>query len=157
MAEHSDLFRQCLEACDVKATRGLWQHVRPNMPCPETDHEVLICIHMARTAIFSIPFKLRAYSHRWLLDHGLPSQLPDQLKPKAERLYPRIAEAVGIAVKTQSEFLRPLLVPVRDAMEQAVLECYADGNTDPAFVKKRIQEARRAEYKRLLGRHRLRT
>jgi hypothetical protein len=113
------------------------------MPQPGTDHEALITIHRARTEARSMPLSLRAYSHCWLVDHGVPSGLPDELKPRAERMYPRIVEAVGIAVKAGSAERIPLARRLRKAMEDAVAECYADGDTEPAFVRGRIVEARK--------------
>jgi hypothetical protein len=85
------------------------------------------------------------------LDHNLPSGLPDDLKPKVERLYPRIVEGVGIAVKATSDLLKPIIGNVRDAMSNAVAEAYADNKTDPTFVKNRIMEARSKVIKSLVG------
>jgi hypothetical protein len=152
MGEHSDLFRQCLENVDIAGTRGLWQHVSPGMPCPTSDAEVLACIHMARTTAASIPQRLRFYSHRWLLDHGHSSLLPDDLKPAAERMYPERRESVGISVNTNHEILKPLMRPVREAMEGAVLEAYADRKTEPDYLKARMMEARQRTLKKLTGR-----
>lgn len=100
----------------------------------------------------SIALKLRAYSHRWLLDNGYPSGLPDDLKPAAERIYPRVAEAVGIAVKGNSELGRAVAPFIRGAMEYAVEDIYADiKSPDPIFVKGRMQEARKGAVRKLLG------
>lgn len=105
--------------------------------------KTLVMLHMARTAAKTIPMTLRAYSHRWLIDHGLPSQLPDELKPKAERVYPRVVSAVGIAVKMRDHALMAAGVEIRKAMEDMVLEAEADGRLlQPAFVKARMMEAR---------------
>lgn len=135
-------FRRCLADLDIAGIKRLWKHVSPHLPQPATDHEALATLHMARTGAASVPFKLRAYSHRWLTDNGLPSSLPDPLKPKAERIYPRVAEAVGIAVGFRSALLKPLIPVVRGAMEDAVSEAYADGRTEPAFVRGRMFEAK---------------
>jgi hypothetical protein len=148
---HAAEFRRCLEELDVKGIQKLWKHVQPNLPQPKNDRDALIALHMARTATESVPFKLRAYSHRFLVDGGLPSQLPDILKPKAERLYPVVFESVGISVNARSELLKPIVPHVRGAMELAVLEAYADGERNPTFVKARMMEARQKEIKRLLG------
>lgn len=136
--------------CDVAQMRRLDQHLVPHLT-ELTDDEVLITIHLARTSTERIPFKLRAWSHRWLLDNGLPSKLPDHLKPKAERLYPRIVDGVGIAVKASSELFKPVVGIVRDAMSDAVLECYADNRKEPTFVKARMFEARAKTIRKLLG------
>jgi hypothetical protein len=139
---HSAEFRRCLVECDVAGIRALWSHVSPNMPQPPDDAAALIAIHIARTQAESVPLKLRAYSHRWLLDNGYPSQLPDNLKPSAERIYPRIASAVGVCVKAGSEWRKPLAAAMQQAMSDAVAEAYADGRTEPEFVKARMGEAR---------------
>lgn len=138
----NDHFRQALEECDVALVRKLWAHVSPHLPQPKTDHEALITIHVARTAASTIAFKLRAYSHRWLIDNGYPSQLPDELKPKAERIYPSIADAVGVSVRAGSPERKPLAEAVEKAMSDAVAESYADGKRDPLIVKERMREAR---------------
>ena len=81
----------------------------------------------------------------------MPSHLPDDLKPKAERMYPRIAEGVGISVNVRNPLLKPAATEVRKAMEDAVSDAYADGRTDPAFVTKRMQEARDKTWRALMG------
>ncbi len=85
----------------------------------------------------------RAYSHRWLLDNGYPSALPDELRPKAERIYPRIVDAVGLSINTTSATFRPVAKLIHRAMSDAVLEAYADRKTDPGFVRSRMSEARK--------------
>lgn len=150
--QHSVEMRRCLIDCDVAAIRKLWQHVSPHLPQPETDADALVSIHFARTMAVFVPFKLRAYSHRWLLDSGYPSGLPDNLKPKAERIFPRIVDAVGISVNTKSDLFKPIRLMVRGAMEDAVMECYADNRKEPEFVKSRMQEARQKTVRKLLGR-----
>lgn len=141
--QHAAELRRCLETCDVAAIRRLWKHVSPHLPQPENDDAALISIHHARTQAQSMPLEQRAYSHRWLLDHGYPSALPDELRPRAERMYPKIVEGVGISVGSLSPVLKPVVVMVRASMENAVLDVYADdAHPDPAFVRTRIQEAR---------------
>lgn len=134
-------FRRCLEQCDVAGARAIWLHVAPHLPQPMDDSEVLTTIHCARTAAGTIPFRLRAYSHAWLTERGLPSGLPDKLRPRAERMYPRVVEGVGIAVLT-SPARRELGRAIERAMTDAVAECYADGDTEPSVVRARVQEAR---------------
>jgi hypothetical protein len=140
--KHSAEMQRCLVDCDVLGAMKLWKHISPNMPQPKNDAEGLIVLHHARTQSISIPFKLRAYSHRWLCDNGLPSGLPDNLRPKAERIYPRVVEAVGVSVKALSEANIPLAKAIEQAMSDAVAEAYADGKRDPGFVKARMEEAR---------------
>jgi hypothetical protein len=134
--------RRCLEECDIAGIRRLWQHVAPGVPQPETDFLALATIHRARTQAESIRLKLRAWSHRWLLDHNLPSALPDKLRPKAERMYPIVVSGVGISVNARSEMMQPVALAVRQAMSDAVMEAYADHQTEPTFVKARMMEAR---------------
>lgn len=147
----ADSFRRCLETCDLDGIRKLWLQVSPHLPQPESDEETLATLHRARTETKSIALKLRAYSHRWLTERGIPSGLPDELKPKAERLYPVIAEGVGIAVIAKSELMKPISLLVRAAMSDAVMEAYADKRTDPAFVSQRMQEARKSTIRKLVG------
>jgi hypothetical protein len=106
---------------------------------PRPDAEILATAHYARTQANTIPLRLRVYSHHWLLDHNLPSGLPDRLKPIAERLYPREVTAVGIAVKSANAALAKA---VEKAMSDTVAEMYADGVTDPGLIKPRMAEVR---------------
>lgn len=149
--QHANEFRRCLVELDVAGIRRLWAFVSPHLPQPESDKDALISLHMARTQSSLVELKLRAYSHRWLLDTGYPSGLPDELKPKAERLYPKLVGAVGIAVRASSEFMRPVAAEVQKAMSDAVAEAYADGREDPAFVQERMFEARSRVRRKLLG------
>jgi hypothetical protein len=112
------------------------------MPQPATDFEALVTLHYSRTQCVAIRMRLRAWSHRWLLDHGLPSGLPDHLKPRAERIYPQVVSAVGISINATSPRLQPLAEAVQQAMSDAVAEAYADHQTEPAFVKTRMIAAR---------------
>ena len=85
--------------------------------------------------------KLRFYSHSWLRDAGLVkhSLLPDKLKPRAERMYPVGAQAVGVATRTQSK----RALAIRHTMENAILECQADGlDLGDRRVHKRMLEMR---------------
>jgi hypothetical protein len=94
-----DHFRAALETLDVELTRKIWAHAMPHLPQPETDDETLTAMHAARTAMESMSFSKRAYSHAWLMERMLPSQLPDNLRPRAQRRYPQTMSAVGIAVR----------------------------------------------------------
>lgn len=148
---HSAEMWRCLVECDAAGVRKLWAHIAPNLPQPRTDHKALATIHRARTEMPDMPLKLRAYSHRWLTDHGYPSALPDDLKPKAERMEPKIVEAVGIAVKGRSDASKPVAKLIEKAMSDAVLECFADGRIEPVFVKARMAEARARTIDKLFG------
>jgi hypothetical protein len=76
----------------------------------------------------------------------MPSALPDWLRPRADRLYPKVVEGVGIAVRGPGH-KRALALALRGAMEVVVQECYADGKTDPDFVRARMTEARERVFK----------
>lgn len=147
-----DHFRAAIELCDVGLVRKMWVHLFPRMPQPQTDEQARSQIHYARTLMEPIAFVLRAYSHAWLLDRGLPSGLPDELRPKAQRLYPITVGVVGIACLGSSEIGRQIAPIVQDAMSTAVLECYGDGEQSPAVVKPRMMEARKTVVRKLLGR-----
>lgn len=148
---HTGALRRALEDCDVAAARALWGQLAPGMPQPESEQHALAAIHYARTTMASIRLRRRAYSHRWLLDHGLPSGLPDDLKPRAERLYPRIVDAVGISANFRSPLLRPAQPIVQGAMSDAVEECYAEGRPEPGFVKARMIDAKDRTIRHLFG------
>ena len=144
---HSAEFRRCLVDLDVAAIRRLWKHVQPNLPQPKSDLEALITLHMARTTTQSIPTKLRFYSHRWLLDNGYPSHLPDELKPKAERMYPRKVGVVGISANSKYPAIQQA---IHGVMRNVALDAYADDpNPDPDALRKRMLEARAKEQKAL--------
>jgi hypothetical protein len=151
MVNYADDFKRCLEETDIVGIRRLWKHVQPNLPQPANDHDALVSLHMARTQSLSVRFELRAYSHRWLVDHGFPSLMPDNLKPRAERIYSKVVEAVGISVNFSSPLLKPIAEPVRKAMEDAVNDCYANGDRDPALIRQRMMEARGQVIKKLVG------
>lgn len=145
-------FRALLEAGDVDALRSAWAEVAPQFPQPKSRAEAEIAMHVARTGM-AIAFKKRAYSHAWLTERSLPSQLPDRFKPRAERMYPRVTSTVGISVNARNPFLVPIIGEVQTAMEHAVLEAEADGKLeDSGFVKARMREARERTYRSLLGR-----
>lgn len=148
---HAAEFRRCLEALDVAGIRALWAHVSPHLPQPQSDADALMALHNARTQTGSLALKLRVYSHRWLLERGLPSALPDALKPSAERLYPRVVESVGISVNFRSPALRPITELVRGAMEDAVNDAYAADRKEPAFLTARMAEAKETAVRKLIG------
>lgn len=141
--KHDAAFRRCLIDLDVVGICDLWFHVAPGLPQPKNNDEALITLHHARTQAESVPSKLRCYSHSWLCERGLPSGLPDWMKPKAARLYPHKVEAVGVAVMATSADGVMRARAVEQAMSDAVAECYADGERDPEIIKARMAEARR--------------
>jgi hypothetical protein len=147
---YREVMRRALEEHDVITCCKLWEYVAPNMPQPTTDAEAFFIMHHACTQAENVSLRSRAYSHRWLLDHGYSSGLPDELKPKAERMYPKIVDAIGIACGSTSEAMRPLMPHVQGAMENVVLEHYADGIKDPKIIKPRMLEARKKVIKKLM-------
>lgn len=151
VTDHSAEFRRCMVELDIAAMRRLWRHVSPHLPQPKTDEQTLAALHLARTQARSMPLKLRAYSHRWLIERGMPSQLPDRLRPTAERLYPVVAEAVGISLNARSELIKPIVPLLRGAMENAVLEAYGDGEKDPSIIRGRMNEAKSTAARKLIG------
>lgn len=144
-------FRRALEEGDLKALRGIWAKAAPHLPQPQNDEQAEIVMHRTRTEATSVHFRFRAWSHRWLTERNLPSGLPDMLRPKAERMYPRVVEGVGISVNFRSSILKPAATEIRTAMEAEVEDAYAHGRTEPGFVKARMEEARARTLKALFG------
>lgn len=143
MNRHANELCRLLEACDVAGIMRLHAHVFPHLPQPAGEHEALVSIHYARTQMPTMALRLRAYSHRWLLDNGYPSGLPDELKPSAERMYPVAARVVGISVNSKYPVVERA---IQGAMESAVFETYADGHEhQPEIVRARMMEARERE------------
>lgn len=150
--DSAEAMRRCLEEMDVEGARSLWTLIAPNMPQPKSNFEAMIMLHMARTQMKRLTPRQRYYSHRWLLDHNQLSQLPDAEKPAAERMYPQVVSSVGIAIKSTSELTKPIVPHIRGAMENAVLEAYADGRRDDiSHIRQRMREARQTVVRKLLG------
>lgn len=152
--KHSAEFRRCLLDVDVVAVRRLWRHVSPHLAQPQDDDEARATIHYARTQATSIPLKARAWSHKWLLDHGLPSGLPDALKPKAERFYPRIVEGTGFATggSLALPVFEPLRATIHTAVEAVILDEYSGRVVNHDLLRGRIQETVDRTIRRELGR-----
>lgn len=144
-------FHAALESGDVRLVRRASARLFPHLPPPASDNEAEASMHMARTQMPSMPLKLRVYSHRWLAERGLPSQLPDDLRPKVEQIHPVIAEGVLVAVDSQSEEMKPIAKLIEAAMCDAVEDCYANGDRDPRIVKARMAEAKARKFRELLG------
>lgn len=142
MKPSRNVFRECLLDLDVKKARRVWNATFPDSIPPGDDKTMLATLHMARTTAESLPLKYRAWSHCWLKDNGLPSQLPDHLKPSAERMYPREVSSVGVAVMSSLGIKNERAKHIEKAMSDAVAECYADGVTDVDVIKNRMKEAR---------------
>lgn len=145
-------FCELLETADVEGLRAFWRERSPHLPQPRTRADAEIIMHRARTESSAISLRKRAYSHAWLCERELPSGLPDELKPKAQRLYPIVKTGVGISINAKSEWLKPAAAEIQSAMEDAVSDAYAEGRIDPAFVSARMAEARSKTERALFGR-----
>lgn len=140
-----------METLDVAQARKLWAHVFPHLPAIKDDAGILAMLHLARTQSPIVRRSARLYSHRWLGERSLPSALPDAMRPPADREYPVVKTGVGIVVRA-GDGMEPLALKIRGAMEGAVLEAEADGKLEDAdHVRRRMDEARRRELKRLVG------
>jgi hypothetical protein len=144
-------FRRALADGDYRRLRSLHSLAVPHLPAPETDHAAEVSLHMARTQAEWLGDRPRCYSHAWLVERDLPSQLPDSLKPKASRLYPRVVEAVFVSANSNSPLVRPIAKQAQRAMCAAVEDCFANGDRDPWLVRSRMMEARDTTFRRLLG------
>lgn len=145
-------FRDLLECGDVDGLRAYWHHHAPNMPQPKSRDQTEIVMHRARTEAASVSPRARSYSHAWLRERSLPSGLPDEMKPHADRMYPVTVLAVGISVNARSPWMQPAMIEVRGAMEHAVLDAEVDGRlADAPFVKARMDEARQRTMRALFG------
>jgi hypothetical protein len=140
LTSHAAAFKRALENATSKVQELFGARCAASA-ATENDVITLVTIHHARTQAPNIVFKLRAYSHAWLTERGFPSGLPDKLRPKAQRMYPRIVDAVGIAVKTPP-WRRELGKAIQKAMSDVVEDCYANGDTDPVLMRARMTEAR---------------
>ncbi len=140
-------FRAALYDCDVRRTRHLWAHVAPDMPQPESDAEAEVIMHQARTAADSVPMQKRIYSHAFLAERGLPSQLPDGMMPKRERKGPPVifpAALIGVGTLSSNKDRREEAKAMEKAMADAVGGMIVSGITDKARIAKRMWEARDA-------------
>ncbi len=144
MMDTATAFRRALVDLDVSLIRRVWKYVAAHLPQPTSDHEALIALHVARTASESVSTPLRIYSHKWLAERNLPSQLPDHLLQPADRRYPVVVGAVGISVNSQHIEVKN---GVHGVMQEAVLDCYGNGDEDPKIVKPRMMAARKRELK----------
>lgn len=147
----AEAFRDALYNLDIEAMRRLAMLTMPHVP-QASDADVLASMHMARTQAESMPLVFRLYSHNWLTERALPSQLPDALKPRTQRVEQKIVTGVGLSVGFSAAELKPAGDLIRGAGEAVVHECYADGREDPDYVRPRMMEAVMRERKALFGR-----
>jgi hypothetical protein len=129
---------------DMPLARRIWHEVMPHLPLPADAGDTEIVMHMTRTQAESISFRARAYSHAWLHERCLPSCLPDELRPRAQRIYPIVASAVGVAVRNRT----PAALAIRQAMIDAVKD---EGLQDPVRTRRAMRAARAKARFLLLG------
>lgn len=144
-------FIAALERGDVREVRRISEALNPHLPRAENDASAEVSMHMARTQVDALPLKTRAYSHRWLTERALPSQLPDDLRPGAERMFPAVAEAVFVSANVHNPALKPAAAIVQRAMCDAVEDAYANGDREPGLVRRLMHDARRKTWKQLIG------
>jgi len=135
-------FRACLDAGDAVELRRLWAVLSPHLHQPTDDREVAVVLHRARTGAASVALHRRLYSHAWLTERGIPSGLPDELRPPAERGGARVMSAVGVSVRARAPERKELAAAIEAAMAAAAAEAFDSGITDPTFVSARMWEAR---------------
>ncbi len=143
----SAAFRAALYDGDVQRTRHLWAQVSPEMPQPENYGEAEVVMHQARTAAESVALEKRIYSHAFLAERGLPSQLPDDMKPKRERKGPPVifpAALIGVGTLSSNADRREEAKAMEKAMADAVGDMITSGITDRERISKRMWEARDA-------------
>lgn len=148
----NDAMRQCLIELDARRARTIWHVIAPHLPRCDSDADMLTTLHVMRTAESHLtrwfPRHLRFYSHRWLLDQGLPSLLPDHLKPSAERMYPKKMRVLGYAPAGAAG--EEACAMIGAAMFTKFAELEADGTTDKARAEPEIQRARFKERRALM-------
>jgi len=93
-------FRDCLDIGDAARLLKIYGSVYPKMPAPKDLGEAWVILHQARTGAKSVRLEKRLYSHAWLMERGLKSSLPDELRPKVQQVCAVIVSAVGVAVKS---------------------------------------------------------
>ncbi len=117
------------------------------MPQPESYDEAETIMHQARTAADSMPMHKRIYSHAFLDERGLPSQLPDGMKPPRDRKGPPVifsAALIGVSSFSQQSGRREEAKAMERAMADAVGDMITSGITDRERIAKRMWEARDA-------------
>ena len=140
----SAAFREALADGDVARTWGLWANVSPQMPQPENHDEAEIVMHQARTGSEAMTLAARLYSHSFLDERGLPSHLPDELKPPRARKGPPIVfSAALICVRSLSSRSgrREEAKMLETIMADSVGDMIMSGITDKARISKRMWEA----------------
>lgn len=131
---------RCLEEGDAAGLGRLWRRLYPQLPQPRDGAQEAFVLHRARTSAESVSLAKRLYSHAWLEERGLPSDLPDALRPV--RRDSRIVAAVGIAVMPRTPARADLARAIEAAMAAAAAEAMADGIEDPRRISALMWAAR---------------
>jgi len=150
----SDYYR-ALEAGDSKELRRLWSHSHSHLP-QVSEKEAEKMLHLARCGTGTLPLKLRAYSHRWLVERNIPSPLPDEIRPECERLYPRIADSVALCFRASNPAFKEVAAYAQHKASLAVEEMWAENDKDPLRVRNRIKEVKLQSEREMLGHYTLR-
>ena len=129
-------FRDCLDSGDAVRLLKIYGTVYPKMPAPKDVEEAWVVLHQARTGAESVKLEKRFYSHAWLMERGLKSSLPDELRPKVQQICPVIVSAVGVAVKAFSS--RSDRVEEAASLEQVMARAAGDMIRDGIFDRARI-------------------
>lgn len=142
-----------LESGDVEGCRAYTRKHAPHQPQPETREDAEIVFHHTRTIVSGLTLGARAYSHAWLRERSLPSGLPDELKPAAERLHPVIVEGVLISVLNANNDMARMAKPLVEAdIAEAVADAYARGKTETGYIRGLMADTKARSMRSLFGR-----
>lgn len=149
----SDAFRKALVAGDAALLWKMWGTWFPDFPQPQSQGDAEIHLHAARSAAGSIAIRLRCYSHHWLTERGLPSLLPAELLPQAERYTPKVAAGVGFSWGSRSRIMQTAKPEVMKAVGDRIEELAADGilESDPGKVQREMIYAKNRVLHELFG------
>ncbi len=139
--------RRIITDCDVEGYAQLSARYPETIEPVATREMAFYLLHTARTEADFVPLPLRQYSHRWLRERGARSLLPPELRPGSDSFRPAIADGVGIGCFSRHPEVSRGIV---GAMSEAVADCYANGDRDPAVVRPRMMEARARERRGLM-------
>lgn len=137
---HNAEMRRCLVQLDLPGAMRLWAHVAPHL-CGLDASESLIALHMARVEAKRIPLTLKLYSRDWLAERGY-TKIKGNWTYGQPKIETGIVEAVGIAVKSNDPNVKKRITTV---MQDAVLNCFAKGVTEPEMQREAMLKARAKE------------
>ena len=150
----SSELRSALDSGDPMEVTKIYDLTYPKMPKLADRHEAEVVMHKARTGCRVLKLEKRLYSHAWLMERGIKSDLPDDLRPPSQQVRPVIFSAVGVAVNSLSH--RSDRVEEAKAIEKVMARAAGDmiraGITDGKRISARMWEAReqfiRGEWRR---------